>query len=67
MREQGRDCSMEGRRTPIDLTPEEFSEMGHRLVDDITELLAGMRESPLATGETPEKVRGLLDVSAGAA
>jgi len=59
------DFSLEGRRTPIDLTPEEFSEMGHRLVDDITELLAGTRDRPLATGETPEQVRGLLDVSAG--
>jgi glutamate/tyrosine decarboxylase-like PLP-dependent enzyme len=65
LREHDMEFSLEGRRTPIDLTPEEFSEMGHRLIDDITELLAGMRDRPLARGETPEQVRGLLDSAAG--
>jgi aromatic-L-amino-acid decarboxylase len=53
-----------GRRTPLDLAPEEFAAIGHRLVDDLAELLAGMRTRPLATGEGPEEIRALLDASA---
>lgn len=55
---------LENRKTPIDLSPEEFAEIGHRLVDDIAVLLAGMRTRPLTSGETPEEIRGLLDASA---
>lgn len=53
--------SLEGRRTPLDLSPDDFAEIGHRLVDDVAALLAGMRTRPLATGETPPRIRALLD------
>lgn len=56
--------SLEGRRTPVDLAPEEFAEIGHRLVDDIAALLAGMRDRPLGPGETPEQIRTHLNASA---
>jgi glutamate/tyrosine decarboxylase-like PLP-dependent enzyme len=52
------------RRTPLDLDPEQFAEMGHRLVDDIAALLDGMRTRPLTSGEGPEEVRALLDAAA---
>jgi glutamate/tyrosine decarboxylase-like PLP-dependent enzyme len=52
------------RRTPIDLSPEQFAEIGHRLVDDIALLLAGMSTRPLATGESPAEIRALLGAEA---
>lgn len=57
--------SLSGERAPLDLSPEEFAEIGHALVDDIAELLGSLRERPLARGESPEQVRELLDASAG--
>lgn len=53
-----------GRTTPIDMSAEEFSEIGHRLIDDLTELLRGMRTRPLGPGESPEEIRELLDANA---
>lgn len=53
------------RRTPLELSPEQFAEIGHRLVDDVADLLASMRERPLGPGETPQQVRAALDAGAG--
>ena len=52
------------RRTPLDLSPEEFAEIGHRLVDDLAVLMAGMRGRPLTSGEGPDEIRALLDSGA---
>jgi len=52
------------RRAPLDMDPAEFAEIGHRLVDDVAALLAGLRDRPLSPGETPEQVRSALDASA---
>lgn len=52
------------RDAPVDLTPERFAEMGHRLVDDLAELLAQMRTRPLAPGVEPEVVRERLEAEA---
>jgi aromatic-L-amino-acid/L-tryptophan decarboxylase len=52
--------TMTERKTPLDLDPEAFAEAGHRLVDDIAELLASMRTRPVAPDVTPEAVRGAL-------
>ena len=54
-----------GRRTPIELDPADFAEMGHRLVDDVAALLERMRTGPLTPGETPDQVRARLDAGAG--
>jgi aromatic-L-amino-acid decarboxylase len=51
---------LRGRRTPVELEPDEFREIGHRLVDDIAELLGSMRTRPLTAGDTPEQARALL-------
>ena len=56
--------SLEGPRAPLDLTPEEFAEIGHQLVDDIAELLGSLRDRPLGRGESPEVVRDALDADA---
>jgi aromatic-L-amino-acid/L-tryptophan decarboxylase len=55
------ELALEGRRTPIEMSPEEFAKVGHRLVDDVAALLESMRNRPLARGETPEEVRARLN------
>ena len=59
------DFSLEGRRTPVEIDPEEFAEIGHRLVDDVAGLLASMRERRVGPGETTPEIRTHLDASAG--
>lgn len=62
--EHDTDFALEERRTPIDLSGEQFAEMGHRLVDEIAGLLDGMRTRPLSPGLDPEQVHDRLDASA---
>jgi aromatic-L-amino-acid decarboxylase len=47
-------------RPPIDIDPEEFRALGHRLVDDLAGLLERMRELPVTPGESPDEVRAAL-------
>jgi aromatic-L-amino-acid decarboxylase len=56
----GAEDGLAGRRTPLELSPEQFAEMGHRLVDDVAALLASMRTRRLTPGESPEQVRRAL-------
>ena len=53
-----------GRRTPLELSPEAFAEMGHQLVDEIAALLGTMRTRPLTPGEEPDAVREVLQADA---
>lgn len=54
------DLGLEGRRTPIELDPEDFRQIGHRLIDDVADLLASMRDRPLVRGESAAEIRDLL-------
>ena len=65
MTDDGYGAGLSARRTPVDMTPAAFAEMGHRLVDDLAELLATMRSRRLTPGHEPEEVRRLLDSDAG--
>jgi glutamate/tyrosine decarboxylase-like PLP-dependent enzyme len=56
--------ALEGRRTPIDLDPRAFAEIGHELVDDVAALLESLRTRRLGPGETPEQIRAHLDADA---
>src|SRR4051794_29422486 len=47
-------------RSAIDLDPEEFRALGHRLVDDLAGLLERLPELPVTPGESPEEVRAAL-------
>jgi glutamate/tyrosine decarboxylase-like PLP-dependent enzyme len=54
------DQALKRRRAPADLGADEFARLGHRLVDDVAELLRTIRDRPLGPGETPEAVRAAL-------
>jgi glutamate/tyrosine decarboxylase-like PLP-dependent enzyme len=48
------------RSAPIDLSAETFRAMGHKLVDDVAELLATLRDRQVAPGAEPADLRALL-------
>lgn len=48
------------RTAPLDLSADQFRELGHRLVDRIAEHLASLRERRVTPGEDPATVRALL-------
>jgi aromatic-L-amino-acid decarboxylase len=52
------------RVAPIEMSVEEFRQLGYRLVDRIGDLLATIRDRPVTPGEAPEQVRAALDASA---
>ena len=47
-------------QAPLEMSPEEFRHLGHRLVDRIASFLAGIRTDPLTPGETPAQLRPLI-------
>ncbi len=52
------------RDAPIAMDAKEFREIGHRLVDDLADLLGGIAERPVARGEDPVAIREVLDAAA---
>jgi len=51
---------LERRDVPLEMSPEEFRRVGHRLVDAIAEFLAGLRAGPVTRDEAPSALRALL-------
>lgn len=45
------------RAAPLEMTPEEFRRVGHRLVDDIVGFLESLPRRPVAQDEAPAAVR----------
>jgi glutamate/tyrosine decarboxylase-like PLP-dependent enzyme len=48
------------RNAPIDMSQEEFSEIGHFLVDQIAEYLSSLPDRKVTQGETPREIRDIL-------
>src|SRR5262245_50700825 len=54
------DLEGQERVAPLEMSPEEFRRLGHRLVYRIASFLAGIRTDPLTPGETPAQLRPLI-------
>ncbi len=48
------------RQSPIELTPGEFKELGHQLIDDIAKFLSSIESRPVNPAQSPAKVRRIL-------
>ncbi len=48
------------RDAPLEMTPEEFRALGHRLVDRVAELLGSLPSRPVTPAESPLQIRALL-------
>jgi aromatic-L-amino-acid/L-tryptophan decarboxylase len=48
------------RSSPIDLSPQEFRQLGHRLVDDIANFLTSQPDRPVSPGVRPNSIRDVL-------
>lgn len=51
---------LERREAPLDMDPETFRRLGHRLVDRMAELIAALPDRPVTTALRPAQVRELL-------
>jgi aromatic-L-amino-acid decarboxylase len=50
----------EKRSVPVDLSADQFKELGHQLVDQIADLLYKISEYPVTHGEKPREIQDLL-------
>ena len=48
------------RNAAVELPPDEFRSIGHRLVDQLADFLAGLPSRPVTAGETPAEVRAAI-------
>ena len=51
------------RQSPAELTPEQFREIGHDLVDRVADFLSGLAERPVAPDLEPREIRAKLGTS----
>ncbi|WP_348811404.1 pyridoxal phosphate-dependent decarboxylase family protein [Flavobacterium maritimum] len=48
------------RKSPIEISSDEFKKIGYKLVDDISNFIETINEKPVTTGETPKQIQQLL-------
>jgi glutamate/tyrosine decarboxylase-like PLP-dependent enzyme len=48
------------RKTPIEISSEEFREIGYRLIDSISDHLESIRNGPVTPADKPDQLRSLL-------
>jgi aromatic-L-amino-acid/L-tryptophan decarboxylase len=48
------------RETPIEISKQEFKEIGHQLIDTISEFIDSIEEKPVTSAETSEQLQKLL-------
>src|SRR6478609_1241405 len=53
------------RKAPLAIDEATFRSIGHRLVDQIGDFLAGLPNGPVTPAESPRVVRGLMDAGRG--
>lgn len=52
--------TLQHRKAPMEMRPEEFRRLGHLLIDQVADFLASLPELPVTPGETPATVRDAL-------
>ena len=50
----------DNRKSPIEITKEDFKIIGHQLVDTIANFLDTINDKPVTTGETPKQIQAVL-------
>lgn len=53
------------RNAPIEMSPDRFRDLGHRLVDTIADFMGTMPQGKVTPGETPKQVRAALKADTG--
>ena len=48
------------REAPLEISPEEFRALGHRLVEQVAEFLGSLPSRPVTPGESPSEIRAVL-------
>ncbi|MEO7523095.1 MAG: hypothetical protein ABIT58_03330, partial [Ferruginibacter sp.] len=48
------------RISPIEISKDEFREIGYRLIDNISDFIESIAERPVTTGETPRQIQNVL-------
>lgn len=48
------------RNSPVEITPEEFKQIGYQLIDTIADFIENINKKPVTTGESPKQIQTLL-------
>jgi aromatic-L-amino-acid decarboxylase len=62
MEAKGNDAKVCGRTAPLELDPEEFRQLGYRVIDRITEFLKSLPSRPVAPNESATSIRELISL-----
>jgi glutamate/tyrosine decarboxylase-like PLP-dependent enzyme len=51
---------LDTRQAPLEMEPDEFRRIGHRVIDDIADFLHSLPRRPVTSGASPKTIRGIL-------
>ena len=51
------------RKTPIEISKEEFKKIGYQLIDSISDFMDTIKQKPVTTGESPKELQEIIGTS----